>query len=604
MLTDQERQIVEYGKAQGKTKEQSIEALAKFRATNKPPLEPPKEMGAIADISSDIVETARGIKDVVVRRGEKEAEIIKARTEGQGAPSTIFQSATNLANTIPEIAGQIIVGVGKLFTSEKTEKDIASAVSDTVGRIVEQPIVKQFIQNYKDIEREDPEKARNIVATAEGGAFLLEFLGLGKAKQLVETGVKKGIDVGIEVAKETARTTKSVTSGVASAVAKPIQGISRATAGIRGEVARIPSRVATNIATKEAVEATIKSLPTKTSQVAVRDGIDISDVRDVLRVAAKPQNKPILRQIAGTAKAFSEGVERVNPIEIVGKPIVAKLKQVNSVATSIGKKLSSVADDLGAVTQKEAKEAVLNRLRGIPGLKDLKTTMLGQLDFSNTVLATSLTKADRQAIRKVFVEAVRAGSGKQKHLLRQELFEILGGKKRSLQAITDTQEKAYEAIRKGLSDVLDTKNAQYKNLNSQYSKIIRPLQDLRKLMRGVAGADEDILEMSAGLLARRLTSNAASNPQLRATLRSLDNIISAIGKGSGANIEDLQDFYNILNRYYKIAGETGFQGQVRAGVESASGVSEFIIKTARNLAGESTAVRQKALEDLLVEALR
>ena len=34
--------------------------------------------------------------------------------------------------------------------------------------------------------------------------------------------------------------------------------------------------------------------------------------------------------------------------------------------------------------------------------------------------------------------------------------------------------------------------------------------------------DEDILDMSAGLLARRLTSNSASNPKIRLLLRQLD----------------------------------------------------------------------------------
>ena len=598
MLTDQEKQIIEYGKSQGKTKEESVAALAKFRSSQiQPRIE---ERGVLADIPSDVVETAKSVKDIIVRRGEKEAEILEARNKGQGFFSSVFQSATNLASTIPEIFGSVIIGAGKLFTSEKTEEKIKGSLGSVVQKVAERPEVKQFIQNYKDIEKEDPEMARNIIATAEGGAFLLEFLGLGKAKQLVEGGVKTGVKTSIDVAKATAGATKSVVT----AVKKPIQGAFRATAGFRGEAARTPARIATNIAQRQAAEATIQSLPTKVAQIAARDGIDIQDVRNVIRIATKAENKPLIRQLAGVIKGFSEGVTKINPIEIVGKPIVAKLRQVESIATSVGKRLSAVADNLGSVTQKEAKEAVLKRLREITGLKGLKTTMLGQLDFSNTVLASSLTKADRQAIRKIFSEAVRAGSGKQKHLLRQELFEILGGKKKSLQAITDTQEKAYEAIRKGLSDVLDTKSEGYKALNTQYAKVVRPLQDLRKFFRGVAGADEDILEMSAGLLARRLTSNAASNPQLKAILRSLDNITSSVGRKAGASVADLQDFYNILNRYYKIAGETGFQGQVKAGIESVSGVGQLISKTFTNVAGESVAVRQKALENLLKEALR
>src|SRR3990167_138458 len=202
MLTDQEKQIIEYGKSQGKTKEESVAALAKFRSSQiQPRIE---ERGVLADIPSDVVETAKSVKDVIVRRGEREAEILEARNKGQGFFSSVFQSATNLASTIPEIFGSVIIGAGKLFTSEKTEEKIKGSLGSVVQKVAERPEVKQFIQNYKDIEKEDPEMARNIIATAEGGAFLLEFLGLGKAKQLVEGGVKTGVKTSIDVAKATA----------------------------------------------------------------------------------------------------------------------------------------------------------------------------------------------------------------------------------------------------------------------------------------------------------------------------------------------------------------------------------------------------------------
>ncbi len=184
------------------------------------------------------------------------------------------------------------------------------------------------------------------------------------------------------------------------------------------------------------------------------------------------------------------------------------------------------------------------------------------------------------------------------------MFEILGGKKKSLTNITDTQEKAYEAIRKGLSDVLETKDKSYKVLSNEYRKTIQPLQDIRKFMKSVAGADEDILDMSAGLLARRLTSNAASNPQLRQILRNLDNATKVKGKTS-LSIENLQDFYNVIEKYYpEVTGKTSLKGQFEGALENVGGIGDLVTKVGEKVIGKSDAVKRKVLKDAIMDALK
>jgi hypothetical protein len=80
---------------------------------------------------------------------------------------------------------------------------------------------------------------------------------------------------------------------------------------------------------------------------------------------------------------------------------------------------------------------------------------------------------------------------------------------------------------------------------------------MRRFMKTLPDATEDILDMQAGLLARRLTGNAQSNPQIRNILKMLDK---ATGKtGTKDSVEALQDLYNIFDKYYSIAGKTGFQ---------------------------------------------
>ncbi|MBP7061636.1 hypothetical protein KBA84_02265 [Patescibacteria group bacterium] len=84
-------------------------------------------------------------------------------------------------------------------------------------------------------------------------------------------------------------------------------------------------------------------------------------------------------------------------------------------------------------------------------------------------------------------------------------------------------------------------------------------------MKTLPDATEDILDMKGGLLARRLTSNAVSNPQVRQLLRNLDKVS---GGKTTESVESMQDLYNILNKYYNIAGKTGLQGQVTSALDT------------------------------------
>jgi len=286
----------------------------------------------------------------------------------------------------------------------------------------------------------------------------------------------------------------------------------------------------------------------------------------------------------------------------VGKPIVQRIKTLESKSAEVGAKLGKAADNLGLVTQPELFDPVLNGLKRVRGLEGLSIDSKGVLDFRNTVLASAETAGDRKAIQSIFTQAIKGGSGKSKHLLRQELFEVLGGKKKALTAITDTQSKAYQAIRQALSDVLDGKSAGYKALNKEYATLQGPIRDMKKLLKLPGETDEDLVNMSAGLLARRLTSMAPSNPQIRGILRALDQVTKTKGLTT-TSVETLQDFYNILDKYYNITGKTGFQGQTKAAID-ASSIKGIVAGVVKKSVGQSDAVRRKAVEDVLNEVFK
>ncbi len=364
---------------------------------------------------------------------------------------------------------------------------------------------------------------------------------------------------------------------------------------IKWQVSRIPSNIKTNVAAQKATQETIKKLPTVTAQKAVQDGVDIVDAQILPNVVSKI--KPQAKELFNAVKQFEANPRWVNPIEIVGRPITKKLQQLEKTRQMVGKKLWDIADkSLGNVSKQEAVPMVFRELKKVQWLNGLKLDKKLQLDFADTVLATKATAADRKAIQSIFNDAINSGSGKSKHLLRQELFEILWGKKKSLQTLTDTQEKAYDAIRKGLSEILEGKNPQYKTLSNEYRKVIQPLSEMRKFMKTLPDATEDILDMKGGLLARRLTSNAVSNPQVRQLLRNLDKVS---GGKTTESVESMQDLYNILNKYYNIAGKTGLQGQVTSALDTS--IKWTLWNAIRNLAWQTESVTKKSLDEFLNE---
>jgi hypothetical protein len=528
--------------------------------------------------------------------------IVEQPQEKQGglavpSPRAVVQAGKEVATGFGKGLVQSAVG-----TAQMLQAGGQRALAGVTGQPLEQV---QETTGFKSLQGTEAEQINELLKADTTGektgkvlAFATELLTPSGGRKAIEKGVSKGEQIAGSVADVATEGVDILRQG-ASRVGEVVEGAKTIGGELVEGVARIPSRVAINLAEKQATQQAIKSLPSKTAQEAVIEGVDIQDVKEISNFS-KTFKEPA-KKLIKVVQDFSSGASKTNPIEVVGKPIVNRIKQLESELGKVGQKLGEIAGTLGKVTKEEVIDPVFTSLKKIPGLSGLKLNKKGILDFTDTVLTTAETQSDRVAIQKIFSDAIKSGTGKSKHLLRQELFEILGGKKKALTNLTDTQEKAFEAIRKGLAGVLDTKSPQYKNLNQQFAKIAQPLQEMRKFMKGTVGATEDILEMQAGLLARRLTSNAQSNPQIRAILKAMDSATKIKGKAQ-LSVEKLQDFYNILDKYYDIAGKTGFQAQVKAGIEK--GIPETIIGAVKDIAGTTQATRTKALEKLFNEILR
>jgi hypothetical protein len=553
--------------------------------------------GAIEPVASD---TGVGNMATPSRGGffERVGEDFNTRVKAQEAAlGKSIDNEQGLASGLLQAAGQGAAFLGDIGTEALSSVDetvTGGAVGDFLGERVQEiaaaPAVQNVAADYSRWKLENPEAAANLEATVNI-AGIIPVVGAGGF------AAKKTAGAVGDVAQATSR----AVAPVVDTAAKTTRGVIDTVAMAGESAARIPGRIGTNVAEKQATRQAVRELPTKVAQQAANDGVDIADIQVIYNLP-KAQKGPI-RQLAQTVKDYASGAKTLTPEEVVGRPLVARIKELDSARGTVGQKLGEVANTLGGVSTREAATPVFLQLKRVPGLQGLKINKNGTLDFSDTNLQTSSTRSDRAAIQAIFQDAIKPGTGKQKHLLRQELFEVLGGKKKGGTVMTGTQERAYQAIRQGLSEVLDAKNPTYRQLNQEYAKLSRPLENINRFLKNTTGLDEDLLSMKAGLLARRLNSNAMSKPEIKAILREMDMVTAKPGT-SQVSLEALQDAYDILGKYYDVAAKTGFRGQVRSGIEDATDMRNTLMKAVGSVAGKTDAVRQAAFEKALEEALK
>lgn len=599
-FNEKELQIIDWASKNGKSRAETEQALLRFRTTGSPSdskqEQKPSLLSRVATKTGEIFESGRKeIAEETKRAGEQFAQTPKTATgELIEKPAILLRSLFRGAGTTAKTAGKLIAepvvaGVGavseRISDIPEVQKFATNPfISSALDTVIEG--LSQAGENYEQFSQENPDLARDIEAGTE---ILLTVLGEKATGEILSKITSQIGKIGRETAEGVGRGFTQIGEGIAEQV--PSQ--------ISERLGVIPSRIRTNLQTRQIQQRAIGELPTETARTSVRQGIDISDVRFITQeIAEQAENKDVYKRLLQSAKEFEGNPRATNPIEIVGEPLTKRLKELDSQRLKIGQELGKVSDNLGSLTEDELKPVVFGELQKVRGLQGLKLTDKGVLNFEDTVLSTQLTKADRNAINNIFGEAIKAGTGKSKHQLRQELFEILGGKKKSLANITDTQDKAFQAVRKALSDVLETKNETYKELSNQYRKVVQPLSEMRRIMREIPGADEDILDMQAGILARRLTSTAPSNPRIRNTLRQLDQALETTGK-TEISVERLQDFYNLLGKYFDIAPATGFKGQIEGALQVKGGVVSQILERLGGITGQTPEVRKESLEQLL-----
>jgi hypothetical protein len=585
------------------------------------------------DVAADLKQRGINIGEATKRRWDINKDITERELTGQqGFLSTAYQSIGNAAGFIAsdilgEVLGGAVKGVanfssavrsGDKTRSEQYQSDIQSfkdlgkyiAQTETGGRMIEQGAntIEEIVGRWNDFAEKNPVAAANIAATGNLADFVATFAAPGLIKNAGKEAVTAVETASKSLLKRATTPIKGAIENLSEQVAKSRVKDAYATGKkltaetgqmLKSTVGQVPSRVME--AGQEALERskTISKLSVP-GQEAVRSGIALRDVKIIENASGEEQK--IFKEMLDQAKAFSEDRSVADPSDVAGAVFKKRIEEADVLRKEIGDRLGKAVEQFGPGDVSSVADDVFMRLRQTPGFQGIARKADGTLDFSRTVKSSEFSRADQDDIQKLF-NALNGRDAVQLHNLRQEIFDLLGGRKQASVVLTGTQEKAMNSVRQGIADTLEEISPTYREINKEYAKVAEPLKRLRKFFKGLENAPEDILDERAGTLMRRLTSNAPSAQDLSYAIQQIDDVLKASGKEQPIDLTKLQDFANSLNRYFDITRDTSLAGQVNLANTplSAKGLLQRVINKAGEFLQPSDLSRQKALEKLIAK---
>ena len=425
------------------------------------------------DLMGDIKGIGYDIKSTVQEKGMKQAEILESRKTGQqGALSTGFQTATNLLSAVSGVAGDVIKGGVKAVLPQETETKLKEEIGTVSQKVMELPETQEFIQNYKDLEKSHPEMARNIVSLAEGGEFLLNFLGLKGAKTIGETVLgqgKKLVQGGLEVAEE-------LTSKAGTAV----ESITGKAAPILGK-GRNPAEISLEAVTPSARDLT----PTEYGDL-VRQG----------KVSPKTATQPagyVMSDIEkGTAQKYSNLLQGGDPVKNssnVLEEIVKKDSLVEQFLDTQGTKVAS---------PKKFREYLLSQLKDIDDIR---------------IPADRLQVAKQNLVDNFVKNLPRTGKGYSAGTTMRDLwkarklFDMRGDAMKIFEGSPNVQKEIARKFRNGIQDFIATNTSD--GIYKGYMKDMSELYDLADVLETKAVKEKGKSAIQAWIRANPSKSKVA-----------------------------------------------------------------------------------------------
>lgn len=549
MLTDEERQIVEHGKETGKTKQEVINALTKYRSGVKPTQsaqKPNPAPGGIFGEDGFVGKTARKVTDFL----------------GLGAATETFGKLAARGGFGPQTREE-----GQRYVEKPTGKEVAGAVLQT--------------------------------GALTAGAAIPANLGL-KAGLAAGVGAGYAYDIGQKLAEgkdldEAAIPGVGAAAGFVGPVAGPAaKGAGKAAKAVGKVVTDSPVvRGALGVGTEFAervprfmsrTKATIRDAATRADRIAsspapignaIKAGVDERIINTI-----EQADEPTRKGYADIVRLAEESVDTTGTLKANARPEIVAGEAASAQYKLIEAQRRKVGQEIGSAVENLSKDAPVSMRGSYDDLDEaLREIGIGVQYNENGVSLnfgkTGFTKAQRAKINELYDLATEGGDNLTPAEIhaKDRLFSQLQRETRMegigdiMVPIGDSNVSLFRVFRDVYSDTLEEVAPEIKPLNKQYRNLVTFLDDIEgsivKSGNFETNSRLDPAEFAQTNL-RRLFSEAQSAADYRAIADEMDAAARALGY-EGAVPADLAQFaYEIRKIYPETTPRTGFEGSIKS----------------------------------------
>lgn len=574
-LTQEEKQIVEFGKAKGKTLEQSLAALGRFRKEN---VTQEEEGSMIKDLGGDIGETFTNVGETLNRSGEDIVSSVQKSISDQRNPIAAgFDIAGQVGRGVSGAFGDVLLGVGKSFVSQETENAVKGKLQEAIVPIIQNPQVQSMLQQYQSL----PENEKQNLRTAGNiGMTLLDILTLGGGSRVAG----KIADEGGDILKNILKTGDSIPTKL------PTIALPKQTGGIiqtgKELLERVPRALGKG---KEYIEeASERAVRIKNAspvvQKAIKSNLDEKIINTI--VQSDEPTKNAFKQVVDIAEDTGKTIGMKKQPTIIGGELAAKQYDlINKQKKSIGSQLGEVTKELSKTEKVNMQDSfgVLDDILSNQNIKPFYTKNGVKLDFTGS----KYTPAERTKIQQLYNLATEGGDSLSPLQIREkdQLFSKLK-RESNFEGIGDIvidtpdgNKSLFNVFRDVYSSKLDTVSPEIKVLNNEYRKLSQVTDDIEDSIFRTPDFNVtktvDPAEFAKVNL-RRIFGEAQSSPVFEAVADQMDTLARALGYAD-ATPKQVAEFAQYIRKLYPdIVPKTGFQGGIKAGIgDIIEKISEF-----------------------------
>lgn len=527
-LTPEERQIVEFGKSQGKTKEEAVTALAKYRQSTQTPSGPVKT-GFFEDaksfsigFSKGVAEDAIGTARLLQGAGQRViAAVDPTRTLDQVREETGFKS----------LGGEEAARIDELLKSDNTA-----------------------------------EKAGKLSAFIAG--LLIPAGSGGRAKKAVDLAAKEAEKLATG-AGNLVNDVKAVTGPAGEIVGDTVRGIKRKVGGVI-------QNAKDDVAVKETLKAKGKNA------VDVFDETGSSEFMNLVDKSVSKEDllakKKMLDVTAQNPKLGGSGNASKLPRSVIAEDyVVPRVEALRTRLEEVGKVIGDAEKGTNKFQRVDARDVFNHMVQEAKklGVHVSQAEDGGELIFTKANGVGGIDQARISALKTMFEGLTPGRTGS---VLTSPAN--LAKTRRNLSALTKRSDAAKEVVAPGgpidstRRFIAQKLGSAYHNATKEYSDIARVLEQLDPDLKVKLSDDalDEVRNIKFADLSRRLLSNNAA--QAKSVFRSLDELFAkeAARTGKAAptqDLEDLVDFAGALEEGFGIVGRNSFFGQTKAGAGAA-----------------------------------